>query len=166
MQLCEMLPGVEAIARLRQLVAALEAGAALPREVAAALAWGLVRYIDHAHAGMTLDAALGLSAPGQQPWWQAERLAARNLAIRRLAAMAPAGSSTAERIRHVRTRVAGYERGGWRRDRHAAEVPLYPDEVKALAWHILRGGGLPKNRRLYEIIGSDDCNRRALPIAR
>ena len=82
------------------------------------LARNLGRYLD-ARGAMTLDEALGLVAgAGRAPWWQAERLAKRDAALRGLALLMPAAT-----VADIAVTLARYETTAWRRDSALLAAP-------------------------------------------
>jgi hypothetical protein len=140
--------------QLRLVYEALASGAPIGVKETEWLAAGLRRYLDAAPAGLTLEAALGLSVTaGGSPWWRTERLAARDAAIRALSRNF-AGSANARAVATGEC-IRRYQSAAWRCDRHNG-FPSSSDRRRELLFTIL---SLDPNsptsiRRLVDIIGS------------
>jgi hypothetical protein len=104
-----------AVRRLRRVCESLESSAPIGVEEAAWLTAGLRRYLDAAPAGLTLEAALGLSVTaGGSPWWRTERLASRDAAIRALSRNF-VGSAHARAVATAEC-IRRYQGAAWRLD--------------------------------------------------
>jgi hypothetical protein len=120
----------------------------------APVAAALCRYIEGAADGARLDRELGLIAsPGATPWWERDRLARRDDAIRKLAASFP-GSASAKAA-EVGREIAHYAGTCWTRDR--ARGGPYPDSPRRrLLFDLFTADPTPPSgfRRLFDIINS------------
>lgn len=120
----------------------------------APVADGLRRYLEGAAEGARLDRELGLIAsPGATPWWERDRLARRDDAIRGLAASFP-GSATA-RAAEVGRDIRHYAGTCWARDRGRGGP--YPDSPRRrLLFDLFTADPTPPSgfRRLVDIINS------------
>ena len=116
------------------------------------LAQCLQDYLDHAPTGHTIEAALGLRvSAGRAPWWQAERRATRDAAIRELADTFHGRTSV--RPHSVAELIRSYESVNWRRDRlHRA--PQSTDARRVILFKIFSVGiNVPASvRQLIQII--------------
>ena len=140
--------------KLRQVCEALTSGTPIGVEETEWLAACLQRYLEAAPAGLTLEAALGLSVTaGGAPWWRTERLAARDAAIRALSRNFT-GSANARAVATGKC-IRRYQSAAWWRDRHKAS-PSSSDQHRELLFTILSLDPDPPTsiRRLVDIIGS------------
>ena len=145
-----------AVRQLRQVCEALTFGTPISVEETEWLAACLQRYLDAAPAGLTFDAALGLSVTaGSSPWWRTERLAARDAAIRALSRNF-AGSANARAVATGKC-IRRYQSAAWWCDRRKGS-PSSSDRRRELLFTILSLDPDPPTsiRRLVDIIGSSN----------
>ena len=138
--------------QLRRVCEALASGAPIGVEEAEWLTAGLRRYLNAAPAGLTLEAALGLSvAAGGSPWWRTERLAARDAALRALSRNF-AGSANARAVATAEC-IHRYRSAAWRHDQ-CKGPPSSSDQHRELLFTVLSLDPDPPTsiRRLLDII--------------
>ena len=118
-----MTRALAAVARLRRVIKAADAGEPLPAEDAAWLSSAVRDYLNQAPAGLMLEQALGLATPpGGTPWWRTELVAARDTVLRELAA--GLAGTVATRAQALALLVRRYASTGWPYDRRrGAPVP-------------------------------------------
>jgi hypothetical protein len=146
--------GLAAIDRLQRIAAAARAGEPMEAADAGWLADGLGRYLTGAAVGVRLDDALSLAVPpGGEPWWSAQRRAARDDAIRRLAATF-SGPPTSRALAAAEA-IRRYGATGWRHDR-ARGGPLTPDVRRKSLFELFTADEDPPTsmRRIYDIVCS------------
>ena len=126
----------KAIEDLREVARRLRAGEL--GDLGLRFAVGLDRYLADAHAGTTLDQALGVKVePGESPWWIEDERERRNNFLREAARRFCPASSAAATLAHE---LGRYEAGAWQRDKkHLPTMPLaYAGTLRELLFHALR----------------------------
>ncbi len=120
-------------ATLRRVLPLLETGGEDARAVAAAFK----QYLEHAHEGLTMDVALGLTPKrGGDRWFNLEAIQRRDAAIAELAAVTGATPKALGEL------IGRYQTSQWRHDAALDAPPeRYRNTPKIWLFHILRHGG-------------------------
>jgi hypothetical protein len=141
-----------AIARLRELRAALDAGRPVSADVVAWFTAAIAEYDAGAPEGLTLDKALGLvPAPGNDSWWTAEARKRRNRALRTLRQRHYAEIEPSEAAIEIGKLERRYRGVVWREPEN-----LQVDERRLLLREALETGvKFPGKRQLAEILGNE-----------
>ena len=123
---------LQAIARLRRLVTALEGG----DDDARWLASRLQQYLGGAERGLTLDMALELSPmPGTNAWWTDDAIESRDAALQELATRFWPSRKVAGQAFEIHRAALRYAASAWRFDRVRADMPAhYAGTVKERLW--------------------------------
>lgn len=156
------------IKKLREICDYIEAGLALPEELASWLETSLREYLEHRSS--SVDDALGLhSAKGGVPWWLEEGMRRRDGALRALAARFLDSETVNAKAIQISLLAQRFAAANWRQDRDLAEMPArYQGTVKEYLWIAFKSGApMPLGaRRLRTILaGAEASPPEPLPEA-
>lgn len=127
---------------------------------------GLDAYLEHASAGMTLEAAVGIKVePGGSPWWVEDARKRRDQLIGEFAVRFCCADTTT-----ARAELRRYEDGAWRRDKRLTAMPSsYSGTPRELLYRAFRvnesiaPGRMPaSDKHLGRIIASY-CSKSGMP---
>jgi hypothetical protein len=142
------------VAALLRIAGACELGVPLDHGDRVALAGAIRAWATGSHP--SLDAAMGVKRGcGQKSHTTAARLATRDALLRACADRFFASLCLSARTEAISTALCRYEASGWRIDRGRSSMP--PDYEGTEREYLYRicalGTGIPKRRRLIEILG-------------